>query len=143
MDQSAGIRGAQATAVAIFLARTGSDKQAIKEQIIEGFGYDLSMQLDAIRETYEFDVPCQGSVPQSTVAFLEATDFEDTIRNAISLGGDAITMACIAGRIADAYWGVPKEIEEQTLSLLDEHLRGVVDVFTRRFIRSETNESNV
>ena len=101
------------------------------------------MQLDAIRATYEFDVSCQGSVPQSTVVFLEATDFEDTIRNVISLGGDAVTMACIAGGIADAYWGVPKEIEEQTLSLLDEHLRGVVDVFTRRFIRSETNESNV
>jgi len=80
-----------------------------------------------------FDVSCQGSVPQSIVAFLEATGFEDAIRNAISLGGDADTMACIAGGIAEAFWGVPNEIEEQTLKLLDDHLRGVVEEFNQRF----------
>ena len=130
-----GIRGAQATAAATFLARTGSDKLAIKQRITEAFGYDLSTPLDVIRETYEFDLSCQGSVPQSIAAFLEATDFEDAIRNAISLGGDADTMACIAGAIADAYWGIPEEIERRTLSLLDDHLRGVVEDFSRQFRR--------
>ncbi|MCY2994412.1 MAG: ADP-ribosylglycohydrolase family protein [Planctomycetota bacterium] len=128
-----GIRGAQATAVAIYLARTGSDKQAIRRHLVEVFGYELSTPLDAIRETYEFDISCQGSVPQSIVAFLEAEDFEDAIRNAISLGGDADTMACIAGGIAEAYWGVPQEMEQQALSYLDGHLRSVVDEFHRRF----------
>jgi ADP-ribosylglycohydrolase len=128
-----GIRGAQATAVAIFLARSGNQKAAIGQRIVDLFGYDLSAPLDAIREAYQFDVSCQGSVPQSVVAFLEATDFEDAIRNAISLGGDADTMACIAGGIAGAYWGVPEEIEERTLGLLDDRLRSVVEEFNQRF----------
>jgi ADP-ribosylglycohydrolase len=128
-----GIKGAQATAVAVFLARTGHDKPAIKCHIEETFGYDLSTPLDEIRETYEFDISCQGSVPQSITAFLEANDFEDTVRNAISLGGDADTMACIAGGIAEAFWGVPSEIEEQVVGMLDDHLRGVVEDFGRRF----------
>ena len=128
-----GIRGAQATAAAIYLARTGSDKQAIRRHIVDAFGYDLSTPLDEIRETYEFDVSCQGSVPQSITAFLEAVDFEDAIRNAISLGGDADTMACIAGGIAEAYWGVPAEIEQRALSFLDDQLLAVVDEFNRRY----------
>ena len=128
-----GIRGAQATAVAVYLARTGSDKQTIRQRIVEMFGYDLSVRLDEIRETYEFDISCQGSVPQSIQAFLEAEDFEDAIRNAISLGGDADTMACIAGGIAEAYWGIPREIEQRTLGLLDDGLRQVVDEFKHRF----------
>lgn len=132
-NHSEGIRGAQATAVAIYLARTGSDKQAIRQHLVDVFGYDLSAPLNAIRETYEFDVSCQGSVPQAIVAFLDAADFEDAIRNAISLGGDADTMACIAGGIAEAYWGVPKEIEERTIGYLDGQLRDVVDEFNQRF----------
>jgi len=128
-----GIRGAQATAVAIYLARTGRDKQAIREHLVDVFGYDLSTPLNAIRETYEFDVSCQGSVPQAIVAFLDAADFEDAIRNAISLGGDADTMACIAGGIAEAYWGVPDKIEQRTLRFLDGRLRQVVDEFNQRF----------
>lgn len=128
-----GVRGAQATAVAIFLARTGNEKAVIKQHIEEVFGYHLSTPLDVIRETYEFDVSCQGSVPQSIVAFLESTSFEDAVRNAISLGGDADTMACIAGGIADAYWGVPVSIGNQTLGLLDDDLRGVVVDFNQRF----------
>jgi ADP-ribosylglycohydrolase len=132
-DHPEGIRGAQATAVAIFLARNGNDKPAIKQHIEQTFGYDLSEPLDAIRETYTFDVSCQGSVPQSIIAFLEATDFEDAIRNAISLGGDADTMACIAGGIAEAFWGVPREIEKQAIEMLDDQLRGVVEEFNQRF----------
>jgi ADP-ribosylglycohydrolase len=128
-----GIRGAQATAVAIYLARTGSDKSTIRQHLVDVFGYDLSTPLNAIREHYEFDVSCQGSVPQSILAFLEAVDFEDAIRNAISLGGDADTMACIAGGIAEAYWGVPEEIERRALNYLDGRLRQVVDEFKRRF----------
>lgn len=135
-DHPEGIRGAQATAVAIFLARTDSDKPAIRQHIAKTFGYDLSTPLDTIRATYRFDVSCQGSVPQSIAAFLEATDFEDAIRNAISLGGDADTMACIAGGIAEAYWGVPRAIERRTLSLLDDHLRQVVMEFASRFRKS-------
>ncbi|MBL7039227.1 MAG: ADP-ribosylglycohydrolase family protein [Pirellulaceae bacterium] len=141
-DHPEGIRGAQATAVAIFLARTGSDKPAIKQHIEETFGYDLSEPLDSIRETYTFDVSCQGSVPQSIVAFLEATDFEDAIRNAVSLGGDADTMACIAGGIAQAFWGVPGGIEKRALELLDDHLRGVVQKFNKRFIGQESQKDN-
>ncbi|MFV1964055.1 MAG: ADP-ribosylglycohydrolase family protein [Pirellulaceae bacterium] len=132
-DHPEGIRGAQATAAAIFLARTENDKRTIKSHVEESFGYDLSATLDEIRETYAFDVSCQGSVPQSMVAFLEATDFEDTVRNAISLGGDADTMACIAGGIAEAFWGIPAEIERTTLKMLDDDLRAVVLEFRQRY----------
>ncbi len=128
-----GIRGAQATAAAIFLARTGKSKPQIRQYIEESFAYDLSAPLDRIRETYEFDLSCQGSVPQSIIAFLEAANFEETVRNAISLGGDADTMACIAGGIAQAYWGIPKSIEDRTLALLDDDLLQVVHEFNARF----------
>ncbi len=136
-DHAEGIRGAQATAVAIFLARTGNDKAAIRQHIEELFGYDLSISLDAIRPTYKFDVSCLGSVPQSLVAFLEATDYEDTIRNAISLGGDADTMACIAGGIAEAYWGVPTDIQHRAVSYLDESLLDIVQQFNQQFMSTE------
>lgn len=136
-----GIRGAQATALAIFLARTGNDKETIRRRISEGFSYDLSVPLDVIRKTYEFDVSCQGSVPQSIIAFLEASDFEDAIRNAVSLGGDADTMACIAGGIAEAFWGVPKEIEDQILGILDDGLRSVVEEFHQRYGHKQQQEN--
>jgi ADP-ribosylglycohydrolase len=129
-----GIRGAQATAAAIFLARTGHDKPAIQQQIEQQFGYHLSARLDDLREGYEFDVSCQGSVPQSIIAFLEAADYEDAIRNAISLGGDADTMACIAGGIAEAYFGgVPDSIRQPVLRVLDPRLVEIVQEFTTRF----------
>ena len=140
-DHPEGIKGAQATAVAIFLARSGSDKPTIKQHIVEAFGYDLSTPLDTIRETYQFDVSCQGSVPQSIVAFLEATDFEDAIRNAISLGGDADTMACIAGGIAEGFWGVPSEIEKLTMERLDDDLRAIVTKFNKRFRTPKPDEA--
>jgi len=125
-----GIRGAQATAVAIFLARMGQEKADIKRHIETEFGYQLSDRLDDIRETYTFDVSCQGSVPQSIVAFLESASYEDAIRNAISLGGDADTMACIAGGIAEAFYGsVPDEISSRALDLLDTRLRTIVTEF--------------
>lgn len=129
-----GIRGAQATAAAVFLARSGYTKADIKTYIEQEFGYCLSERLDDIREHYCFDVSCQGSVPQSIIAFLEADGFEDAVRNAISLGGDADTMACIAGGIAEAFFGgVPDEIASRTLAVLDERLHGVVGEFQERF----------
>ena len=95
-----GVKGALATADAIFLARIGSSKEEIKEHIEYSYDYDLSRKIDDIRPNYKFDVSCQGSVPESIICFLQATDFEDTIRNAVSLGGDADTQAAIAGSIA-------------------------------------------
>jgi ADP-ribosylglycohydrolase len=129
-----GIRGAEATAAAVFLARTGSSKAAIRADLERMFGYPLSGRLDDIREGYRFDVSCQGSVPQSILAFLESDSYEDSIRNAISLGGDADTMAAIAGGIAEAFHGgVPEHIRVRGLALLDPRLRAVVDEFTTRF----------
>jgi ADP-ribosylglycohydrolase len=133
-NHSEGIRGAQATAAAIYLARTGNEKPAIKEFIETEFSYGLSETLDEIREGYQFDVSCQGSVPQSIIAFLEADDYEDAIRNAISLGGDADTMACIAGGIAEAYWEVPEQIAQQAMGKLDQELQTVVEIFQDRFL---------
>ena len=99
-----GIKGAEATASAIFLARKGESKEGIKSYITKEFGYDLDRKLSDIRKTYTFDGSCQGTVPESIICFLEGTDTEDTIRNAISLGGDADTMGAIAGSIAEAFW---------------------------------------
>ena len=125
-----GIRGAQATAAAIFLARMGHNKSDIRRHIETEFGYQLSDRLDDIRDSYAFDVSCQGSVPQSIVAFLESENYEDAIRNAISLGGDADTMACIAGGIAEAFYGsVPDEISSRALDLLDMRLRDIAVQF--------------
>ncbi|HFU4204712.1 TPA: ADP-ribosylglycohydrolase family protein [Streptococcus suis] len=112
-----GIKGAQAVAGAIFLARTGKSKEEIRQFVTDHF-YDLDFTLDAIRPTYQFDSSCQGSVPQAIVAFLEATDFEDAIRNAISLGGDSDTLAAITGSIAEVFFGIPDEIVYQTTDFL-------------------------
>jgi ADP-ribosylglycohydrolase len=134
-DHEEGVRGAQSCALAVFLARTGSGKDEIREAVTQRFGYALDEQLERLRPRYRFDVSCQGSVPQSIVAFLESTSYEDAVRNAISLGGDADTMACIAGAIAEAYYrGVPREIEEAALARLDDRLHGTVERFRRRFI---------
>lgn len=134
-----GVRGAQATATAVFLARSGWTKADIKGYVEREFRYNLSERLDDIREWYSFDVSCQGSVPQSIIAFLEADGFEDAVRNAISLGGDADTMACIAGGIAEAFFGgVPDGIAARTLATLDERLCGVVVAFRERFADRRT-----
>ena len=131
-----GIKGAGATAAAIFLARTKKDKKLIKSYIETTFGYDLGFSLNRIRPHYQFDVSCQGSVPQAIAAFLESTDFEDAIRNAISIGGDSDTIACIAGGIAQAFYGgVPEAVARQALSILDEPLRQMTEAFTSKYIK--------
>jgi ADP-ribosylglycohydrolase len=129
-----GIKGAQATAAAIFLARTGYDKFTIKSYVQNSFGYNLKPTLAEIRPTYEFNESCLESVPQAIIAFLESTDFEDAIRNAISIGGDSNTIACITGSIAEAFYGgVPQEIAEWALSKLDEQLWQVTDKFMSQY----------
>ncbi|AFY51184.1 ADP-ribosylglycohydrolase [Nostoc sp. PCC 7524] len=129
-----GIKGAQATAAAIFLARTGHDQAGIKSYIQATFGYNLERTLEEIRPTYQYDATCSGSVPQAIIAFLESTNFEDAIRNAISIGGDSDTIACITGGIAQAYYGsVPKAIAEHTLSHLDEHLHNITEKFLYKY----------
>lgn len=128
-----GVRGAQAVASAVYIARNGADKAQIRAFVEETFAYDLSGSLDEIRPAYTFDVTCQGSVPQAMLAFLESTDFEDAVRNAVSLGGDSDTQACIAGCIAEAYYGgVPKAIAAETLARLDERLLAVYEAFQDR-----------
>lgn len=129
-----GIRGAQATAAAIFMARNGHKKSDIRASIQSKFGYDLSRSIADIRPDYSFDVSCQGSVPESIIAFLDSNDYEHAVRNAVSLGGDADTMACIAGGIAEAYYGgIPEFIREKTFEVLDERLTGIVKDFELRF----------
>ncbi len=129
-----GIKGAQATAAAIFFARTGNDKTAIKDYIETTFGYNLHVPLDKIRPTYRFDVSCQGSVPQAITAFLEADGYEDAIRNAISLGGDSDTIACITGGIAQAFYGeVPAFIQEQVRYILPKQLKGIMEQFIVKY----------
>ncbi len=119
-----GIKGAQATASAIFLARQGRSKAQIKDFIESRFGYDLSRTLADIRPAYRFNESCQETVPESMIAFLESVDFEDAIRNTISLGGDTDTMGAITGGIAEAFYGgVPDAIARQTLQKLDTPLR--------------------
>jgi ADP-ribosylglycohydrolase len=125
-----GIKGAQAVATAIFLARQRADKSWIRHFVEKEFGYDLGRRLDDIRPFYRFDVSCQGSVPEALIAFLEATGFEDAVRNAISLGGDSDTIACIAGSVAEAFYGgVPQAIEKQVWGYLDNRLASVVRQF--------------
>jgi ADP-ribosylglycohydrolase len=129
-----GIRGAQATAAAIYLARRIRDKDRIRRTIESQFEYDLSAGLDQIRPTYDFDETCQGTVPQALASFFESSSFEDALRNAISLGGDADTLACIVGGIAEAYYGgTPQDLAKPVIAMLDERLVAVVDRFRERF----------
>ncbi len=133
-DHPEGIKGAQATAAAIHLARTGRDKETIRNYVETTFDYDLSRPLDDIRTHYCFEVSCQHSVPQSIRAFLESNDYEHAVRLAISLGGDADTMACIAGGIAQGFYGgVPQAIRIAALERLDDPLRTIVGDFETRF----------
>jgi type I restriction enzyme M protein len=127
-----GIRGAEATALAIYLARNNQSKEQIRERIEKDY-YSLDFTIDEIRPSYFFDVSCQGTVPQAIVAFLESTDFEDAIRTAISLGGDADTLAAITGSIAHAYYGVPKALESTALEHLDEFLVSIVSEWYLRY----------
>jgi ADP-ribosylglycohydrolase len=129
-----GIRGAQATAAAIYLVRRVHDKDQIKHSLESQFRYDLSPRLEQIRPVYGFDETCQGTVPQAFAAFFESTSYEDAIRNAISLGGDADALACITGGIAEAYYGgMPRDLVAPVMAMLDKHLVGVVDRFREHF----------
>ncbi|MDO4493650.1 MAG: ADP-ribosylglycohydrolase family protein [Clostridia bacterium] len=121
-----GIKGARAIAVAIFLARTGHDKAEIKAVVEERCGYDLSRTTEQIRPGYHMDETCQGSVPEALICFLEGTDFEDTLRTAVSIGGDSDTIAAIAGSVAEAYYGVPENIRKETEDRLDSVLRRIL-----------------
>ena len=106
-----GIKGAQATAAAIFLARTGHSKPEIRQYVEQTFDYDLNRTCDEIRPTYHHVETCQETVPEAIIAFLESVSFEDALRNAVSLGGDSDTLACITGGIAEAFYGMPPELQ--------------------------------
>ncbi len=127
-----GIKGAQAVAAAIFLARTGSAKAEIKAYIETKFGYDLSRSCDEIRPDYRHVESCQETVPEAITAFLEGRDFEDVIRTAVSLGGDCDTLTCIAGSVAEAFHGVPEELKVRCRAFLPEDLRAVLTAFDNR-----------
>lgn len=122
-DHPEGIKGAQATAAAIFLARTGHSKPEIKQYVEQTFGYDLNRTCDEIRPTYHHVETCQETVPEAIIAFLESVSFEDALRNAVSLGGDSDTLACITGGIAEAFYGMPQELRDETLKRLPENIR--------------------
>ena len=124
-----GVKGAVATASAIFMARTGASKDEIKEYIIREFGYDLSRTCDDIRPNYYHVESCQGTVPEAITAFMEGTDFEDVIRTAVSLGGDCDTLTCIAGGMAEAFYGVPEEMKEETRKRLKKDMLEVLERF--------------
>jgi ADP-ribosylglycohydrolase len=129
-----GIRGALATTMAIFMARRGASKDEIRNAIQQQIGYDLNRTAAVIRETYRFNESCQQTVPEAIVAFLDSKDYEDAIRLAISLGGDADTLACIAGGIAEAFYGgVPENIASEALERLDKKLRNTVLKFREQY----------
>jgi len=125
-----GIKGAQSVALGVMMGRKGNSKKEIKEKIEDLFDYDLSQKLEQILPSCTFDSTCQGSVPQAIIAFLESTDFEDAIRNSISLGGDADTQACITGSLAEAYYkDIPDEIGSFVRLRLEEEILVVLDQF--------------
>ena len=129
-----GIKGAQATALAVFLSRKGSKKVEIRQAISDKFEYDLNRSIEEIRPSYFFDVSCQGSVPEAIIAFLESDDVESAIRLAVSLGGDSDTLACIAGGIAHAFYKIiPREMERGGRSRLPEEFLNVIDFFLERY----------
>ncbi len=129
-----GIKGAQATALAVFLGRQRAGKEEIREAIAQRFGYDLERSIEEIRPGYSFDISCQGTVPEAIIAFLDSDDWEDAVRNAVSLGGDSDTLACITGGIAEAwYGGVPEAVREKVMELLPEDLAAIVARFRTHF----------
>lgn len=133
-DHPEGLKGAEAVTVAIYMALHGRSIAEIREHIHQNY-YPMDFTLDEIRPEYTFQGSCQGSVPQAIMAFLESTDFEDAIRNAISIGGDSDTIAAIAGSIAEPYYGIPDDIQKQILIYLDDAQIGVIKQFEERFIK--------
>jgi ADP-ribosylglycohydrolase len=128
-----GIKGAQSVALAIILARGGASKLAIRNRIQSDFGYDLNRSYTQIQPVYRFDVSCQGSVPEAMIAFLDSSDYESAVRLAVSLGGDADTQACIAGGIAEAFYGeVPDKIQQEVKARLPADLLDILEEFAER-----------
>lgn len=127
-----GVKGAQATASLIVMARTEKDKSKLREFVESEFGYNLNNSVDFLRANYKYNETCQATVPEAIICFLESVDFEDAIRNAISIGGDSDTLACITGSIAEAYYqSIPKEILKQTIDRLPADVLLVVKKFYR------------
>jgi ADP-ribosylglycohydrolase len=143
-----GIKGAQATALAVFLARTGNNKEQIRSKIESRFDYDFDRTIDSIRPSYSLDLQgqltCQGTVPEAIIAFLDSDSYEDAIRNAISIGGDSDTLACITGGIAEAFYGgVPAEISKKVMEYLPSDLRSIVDEFCDKYGSGDIREHDV
>jgi ADP-ribosylglycohydrolase len=133
-DHPEAIRGAQAIAGAIYLARTGSNKEEIRAWAERKYRYDLGPTIEQIRPSFAFDSSCQGTVPAALIAFLDSTDYEHAVRLAVSLGGDTDTLACIAGSVAEAYYGgVPANLRTQALSRLDDYLKRIFEDFEERY----------
>lgn len=127
-----GIKGAVATAGAVFLAKTGATMDEIKQYISKYYTIDFT--IDEIRPTYDYDITCQGTVPQAMQAFFESENFEDAIRNAISIGGDSDTLAAITGAVAEAYYGISDDLKETALSYLDDKLLDITERFEEKYI---------
>ncbi|NBC31770.1 MAG: ADP-ribosylglycohydrolase family protein [Alphaproteobacteria bacterium] len=132
-DHPDAVAGAQATALAIWLARHGAAAAAIRETIGRRFGYDLDQSLADLHGRSSFDVSCRGTVPPALISALSAADFEDAVRTAISLGGDSDTIACIAGSVAEPLYGIPDWMAAEARARLDDRLRAVLDRFRARF----------
>jgi ADP-ribosylglycohydrolase len=132
-----GIKGAQATAASIFLARKGNSKEEIRTYIEQNFNYDLNRTCDEIRPGYKFNETCQGTVPEAIIAFLDSSDFENSIRLAVSLGGDSDTLACITGGIAEAFYGIPDIFKSFVDHFLTEDLKAILDDFYRTVLRAK------
>ena len=133
-DHPEGIKGAQSVAAAIFMARNGASKQEIKSYITDNFGYDLSRTCDEIRPGYHHVETCQATVPEAFAAFLEGEDFEDVIRTAVSLGGDCDTLTCIAGGMAEAFYGVPDELVSECRARVMPDMLQVIDDFRAQIL---------
>lgn len=127
-----GLKGAEATTIAVYMARTGSSLMAIRDCIAKNY-YPINFTLDSIRDTYQFNETCQDTVPQALEAFFESTSFEDAIRNAISIGGDSDTLAAITGAVAEAYYGVPNNIRKHALKFLDDRLLKILLEFENMY----------
>lgn len=137
-----GIKGAESTASAIFMARNGSSKEEIKKYIENEFHYDLNRTLDEIRPSFHMHETCQKTVPEAIIAFLEAKDFEDTIRNAVSLGGDTDTLGAITGSIAEAYFGIPEALRSECRNGINKDMRDVVDTFYSLVRKDDSPNTN-
>ena len=126
-----GIKGAECTAAVIYLARNGKSKEEIREYVVSEFGYDLSLTCDEIRPGYHHVETCQETVPEAITAFLEGNGFEDVIRTAVSLGGDCDTLTCIAGSMAEAFYGVPEELKEECRERITPEMREILERFDK------------